>query len=181
VEAVRAACPGLPVGVSTGAWIEPDPVRRLDLIRSWSLPPDFVSVNLSETGAPDLIRALLGLGLGVEAGLSTETGARVLLAEGLASPCLRILVEPRRDDGPDAVAAAAAIDAVLDADGVTVERVHHSYGQATWPVIRAALARGWNVRAGLEDSLTLPDGSAARDNAELVKAAIDLERDPLAA
>lgn len=40
---------GVPVGVSTGAWIEPDLERRLVLIRGWSAP-DYASVNLSEDG-----------------------------------------------------------------------------------------------------------------------------------
>jgi len=48
VRAVRAAC-GVPVGVSTGAWIEPDLERRLDLIGAWN-EPDYASVNVSEDG-----------------------------------------------------------------------------------------------------------------------------------
>ncbi|HSR26246.1 MAG TPA: 3-keto-5-aminohexanoate cleavage protein, partial [Candidatus Eisenbacteria bacterium] len=32
VAAIRAACPRLPVGLSTAAWIEPDPGRRLQLV-----------------------------------------------------------------------------------------------------------------------------------------------------
>jgi uncharacterized protein (DUF849 family) len=46
VAAVRAAC-GMPVGVSTGAWVEPDLGRRLELVARWSAP-DYTSVNLSE-------------------------------------------------------------------------------------------------------------------------------------
>src|SRR5215213_7525336 len=34
---VRAAC-GVPVGVTTGAWIEPDVERRLALVRAWTAP-----------------------------------------------------------------------------------------------------------------------------------------------
>ena len=43
-----------------------------------------------------------------------------------------------------------------------------------WPVIEAMLARGRDVRVGLEDVLTLADGRPARDNAELVAAAVAL-------
>ena len=38
------------------------------------------------------------------------------------------------------------------------------------------LARGRDVRVGLEDVLTLPDGRLARDNAELVATAVVLTR-----
>ena len=34
IEAVRTACPNVPIGVSTGAWIEPDAERRVKLIRA---------------------------------------------------------------------------------------------------------------------------------------------------
>ena len=54
VAAVRDAC-GVPVGVSTGAWIEPDLERRLELIAGWSAP-DYASVNLSEDGAAETMR-----------------------------------------------------------------------------------------------------------------------------
>src|SRR5690606_19167769 len=40
----------VPVGVSTGAWIEPDLEKRLALVRSW-YGPDYASVNCSEDGA----------------------------------------------------------------------------------------------------------------------------------
>ena len=53
VATVRAAC-GVPVGVSTGAWIERDLERRLELIRAWR-EPDYASVNLSEPGAPEVL------------------------------------------------------------------------------------------------------------------------------
>ena len=43
VAAVRDAC-RVPVGVSTGAWIEPDLERRTGLVRRWSAP-DYASVN----------------------------------------------------------------------------------------------------------------------------------------
>ncbi|WP_422662751.1 3-keto-5-aminohexanoate cleavage protein [Pseudonocardia sp.] len=32
LEAVRAEAPGIPVGVTTGAWVEPDPRRRAELV-----------------------------------------------------------------------------------------------------------------------------------------------------
>ena len=176
VTAIRAACPGLPVGLTTGAWIEPDPARRLALIEAWSPRPDFVSVNVHEAGAADLMRALPGLGIGVEAGVWTVEEAHHLLAEELVHTCLRILVEPHEPDDTAAVATSIGVDRLLDEAGVTLPRVHHGRGAATWAVIRSALARGRDVRVGLEDVLTLPNGRTARDNADLVAAAVILTR-----
>jgi uncharacterized protein (DUF849 family) len=48
VHRVREAC-GVPVGVTTGAWIEPDIARRVELVRGWRAP-DYTSVNISEPG-----------------------------------------------------------------------------------------------------------------------------------
>jgi uncharacterized protein (DUF849 family) len=40
MEAIRRACPGLPVGITTAAWVEPDPERRVWLVERWdALPP----------------------------------------------------------------------------------------------------------------------------------------------
>jgi uncharacterized protein (DUF849 family) len=174
VEAIRSACPGLPVGLSTAATIEPDAERRLHLVRGGSAKPDFVSVNLFEPGAPELVRALPTLEIGVEAGLETIADASLLVAEELAPACLRVLVEVAEADPAAALTTAAAIDEVLDEAGISLQRVYHGYGDTTWRVIEAALAKGRHVRVGLEDTLTLPDGRLARDNAELVVAALGL-------
>lgn len=45
-------------------------------------------------------------------------------------------------------------------------------GPATWPVLAEAVRRGLDARIGLEDTLHLPDGSPAADNAALVAAAV---------
>jgi uncharacterized protein (DUF849 family) len=46
LTAIRKACPGLEVGISTAAYIEPELSRRLALIDARTVLPDFVSVNL---------------------------------------------------------------------------------------------------------------------------------------
>ena len=43
--------------------------------------------------------------------------------------------------------------------------------QGAWPLLEIALRRGYDVRIGLEDTLYLPDGHLAADNAQLVAAA----------
>jgi uncharacterized protein (DUF849 family) len=172
--AIRAASPGLPVGLSTGAWIEPDPGRRLELIAAWDPRPDFVSVNLHEPGSVELVRALRELGIGAEAGVWNALSARRLVEEDLAALCVRVLVEPREADPAAALVTVAAVDAVLDEAAVDLQRVYHGRDEAAWPVLQAMLARGRDVRVGLEDVLTLPDGRPARDNAELVSTALAL-------
>ena len=53
---------------------------------------------------------------------------------------------------------------------ITVPRLHHGVGPATWPVIAAAARRVLSVRIGFEDVLTLADGESAASNSELVAA-----------
>ena len=46
LTAIREACPGLEVGISTAAYIEPDLPLRLDLIDAWTaLPVNTVAVS----------------------------------------------------------------------------------------------------------------------------------------
>lgn len=171
VSAVRAACPGVPIGVTTGAWILRDVALRTEMIAAWDVLPDFASVNWAEEGAPDLTQQLLNRGIGVEAGLFTVADARAFAASPLAARCLRALVEVRERDGVDAVTQAAAMDDVLVGGGLGIPLLHHGFGADTWLVLEAALVRGRDIRVGLEDTFTLPDGSQARDNAELVAGA----------
>ena len=172
VAAVAEAC-GVPVGVATGAWVEPDPERRAALVATWRAPA-FASVNLSEEGAGPVMRALLDAGIGIEAGVWTVAEADALAATGLADRVARVLVEPMDGDDDTAVRRARAIDARLDDHGVTSERVHHGEGAATWAVLRAAVRRGRGIRVGLEDTLVLPGGARAGTNAELVATAARL-------
>lgn len=172
--AIRHACPGIPVGLSTAAWIVPDPTRRR-LIQSWTEWPDFASVNFSEPGATDLCRVLLELGVGIEAGVWTLADAETLLASGYLHHLVRVLVEPLDPDPVAAEAEADRITMALDRADVT-PRVYHGSGMATWRVIEFALEAGWDVRVGLEDTLQLPDGSPAAGNAELVTKAVDVAR-----
>jgi uncharacterized protein (DUF849 family) len=174
-NAVRSVCPGVPVGVTTAAWIEPDLARRLDAIGAWSVLPDYASVNLSEEGAIDIIDLLNERGVGVEAGVWTLDDARLLIDEGLDAACLRILVEVEAvDAAEEAVTLAAAIDFVLDDGLAQSPRLHHGAGAATWQVIEEAMERGHDVRIGLEDTLVGSDGLLIESNAALVAQVADL-------
>ncbi|HEX2085598.1 MAG TPA: 3-keto-5-aminohexanoate cleavage protein [Solirubrobacteraceae bacterium] len=168
VARVRAAC-RVPVGVATGAWVEPDPERRAALVAAWR-EPDFASVNLSEEGAPGVMRALLAAGIGVEAGVWSPEDAERLAATGPADRLTRVLVEVMEGG----VAEAQAIEVALDELGIRGPRVLHGEEAACWPVLAYARSTGRDTRIGLEDTLALPDGTPAPSNEALVRAALAL-------
>lgn len=176
VITVRSAC-GVPVGVTTGEWIEPDLDRRLTMVRAWRAP-DYSSVNLSEPGSIDVMRALLDAGVGIEAGVWTVADAHALISSGLADKVTRILVEPGEQQvGTDAergLALVNEIHTVLDRHGVTAPRLQHGDGAITWPLLTDAIRRGIDTRVGLEDTLRGPDGEITAGNEALVRAAAGL-------
>ena len=171
VRAVREACPGVPVGVTTGAWAEPDPERRRAAVAAWTELPDYASVNWHEAGADDLADLLLSRGVGVVAGIWDGVG----LAGWRRSPrrrvCLRLLVEL-----PDEAASRVRVHAdalvarvVREVPGLPI--LLHGEERSAWAAFDLAVERGLDVRIGLEDTLVLPDGLVAPDNAALVRAA----------
>jgi uncharacterized protein (DUF849 family) len=172
--AVRAACPGVPISLSTSADIEPDPERRADLLAGWTELPDLVTANQGEAGILDLCEALLEHGVGIEAGLLSVADALRFAHSGLAPRCVRALVEPLGGEPAAALAEAAEIEAVLLADEVRIEQVHHGDEIASWAVNRRAIPLGHGIRTGLEDTTVLPDGRQAENNADLVRAAARL-------
>ncbi|MEU1359472.1 3-keto-5-aminohexanoate cleavage protein [Micromonospora zamorensis] len=196
LTAIRAARPGLPVGVSTGAWIEPAPAARVAAVRSWSVLPDFASVNAHEAGAEAVAVALHERGVLVEVGLWTLDAVEAYRSWRV--PVGRILVECMAQEVPVAVADAGRILAALPAstrmpaappsstgvpagspsaarspqDAVAPPVLLHAEGPATWAVLAEAVSRGLHTRIGLEDTLLLPDGRPAPGNAALVTAAL---------
>jgi uncharacterized protein (DUF849 family) len=54
--------------------------------------------------------------------------------------------------------------------------VGNGEGSSAWPILRHAAELGLPTRIGLEDTLELSDGALARDNADLVRHALDLIR-----
>jgi len=166
VAAIRAAVPGLPIGLSTAAAIDPDPFARAAAISAWRTPPDSVSVNVGELGWAGIMRAALHAGVGVEAGLASPGEAEELASSPFAHRLTRALVEV------DGGAAQAREIAELIPCGVP--QLWHGVAQRTWEVLAAGAAAGHDVRIGLEDVLVLPDGQSASGNAELVARAVEL-------
>jgi uncharacterized protein (DUF849 family) len=171
LTAIRNACPGYAIGVSTETSIEPDNVKRLRAIEAWTVLPDYASVNFSEEGVEDLCTLMLVKGVGIEAGLSSVEDAQLLVRLGIAERCTRLLIEPDEQNIDEAWATAQQIEYLLSDVGIQTPRLLHGYEQTTWPLLTIALERGYDVRIGFEDTMTLPDGQVAEDNASLVKTA----------
>lgn len=177
VTAVREAVPGVPVGVTTGAWTSGGPGERLRAVAGWVVLPDLASVNWHEEGAAELATALLGRGVEVEVGLCTIDDAHAWKSWPDAGRCLRVLVElGERGPVPDPESEADAMLREL-ADGPRLPVLLHGREECTWPLVRYALELGHDTRVGLEDVLELPDGRPAPAegaNAALVAAALAL-------
>jgi hypothetical protein len=120
--------------------------------------------------------------IGVEAGLFDAAAAETFVTSGLARRCLRILLEPRGADAAAAIRSADDMIAVLDRAGITgttIPRLLHGSNVTAWGVLDEAAKRGYDTRAGLEDTLVMPDGTPAPDNASiLVEALRRVEHSP---
>jgi uncharacterized protein (DUF849 family) len=173
LRAVRMACPGIPISLSTSEAIEPHP-QRLETIARWTELPELVTANQGEAGIVELCELLIARGVGIEAGLLHLDDAHRFVSSGLPERCVRVLIEPLDAEPAAAVAHAEAMERVLADTGVSLEQVHHGDGIATWHVMARALKRGHGTRAGLEDTTRLPDGRLAPDNASLVKVAAEM-------
>ena len=174
LAAIRARVPGTPVGVSTGWWIAPGGRARQAPIAAWQVLPDYVSVNLIEEDAPEVIALALGKGIGVEVGLWSVADAERFVALADAPRCLRTLLEINEQDVAEAIAATEGIRAVLARAGLGLPSMLHGYEATKWRRYREALRRGLDTRIGLEDGKHLPSGAVAESNEALIRAASDL-------
>jgi uncharacterized protein (DUF849 family) len=165
------------VGLTTGAWIVPERADRIAMIREWE-GVDVATVNLSEDGFDEVMRALLDVGVGIDVGLWSPAEMPALLASGLLPQAARVSIEldagePYFLEGPPETVAQRVND-LLDEAGSTCPRLTHGMSDWTWPLVRDAFRRGHDTRVGFEDSLLLPDGRTATSNADLVRAAVAL-------
>lgn len=171
VTAVRHAVPGLPLGVTTGLWALPDEKERLRAVEAWSVLPDFASVNWHEPGSEQLAELLLSSGVGVEAGIFHAEAAASWAASETAPHCMRVMIELQGDGD---IATADDLLSQVMAAGSPAPVLLHGLDESCWPLLQHAGLRGVQVRIGLEDTLRLPDGSTAPDNAALVSAAVGM-------
>lgn len=165
------------IGLTTGEWIVPDLPRRLSMIREWE-EVDCATVNLSEKGFERVMDVMLGAGIGIDVGLWAPAELDILLASGFLQHAQRISIELAPGEpyflGGAPSAVAQQVNNALDAAGSTCPRLTHGMNGWTWPLVGDAFRRGHDTRVGFEDSVLLPDGSQAQNNAQLVRAAIAL-------
>jgi uncharacterized protein (DUF849 family) len=167
------------IGLTTGEWIVPDLRARVAMIREWE-GVDCATVNLSEDGYEDVMAAMLDVGVGIDVGLWAPVELGLLVRSGLLPKVQRVSIEldpgePYFLRGP-ATDVAEEVNAGLDAAGSTCPRLTHGMGDWTWRLVEDAFRRGHDTRVGFEDSALLPDGTTAASNADLVRAALDLQR-----
>lgn len=173
VSAVRAAAPGVPVGVTTGAWATADPHARAAQVRTWTVLPDHASVNWHEDGASHVAAALLDRGVGIEAGIYSGTPAAQRFLDWSGSHrVLRVLAEITETDPQDALHAASGL--LEELKSATAPILLHGEDNTAWPILQLAASRGLDARIGLEDVLHLPDGAPAPGNAALIRAAREI-------
>lgn len=171
LEAVRAAAPGMPVGISTGGWIPPGGAARLAPMRGWTVLPDFVSVNVHEPEAEAIVALMQARGIGVEAGLASMAAAERFVTTRMPRYSLRVLIEIGDNPAEQAEREAVAILGLLERSGVQLPVLAHGEGASVWPMVEFAARRGLATRVGLEDGHALPGGALAVNNAALVAAA----------
>ena len=166
---LRKELPYAKLGISTGEWILPDSKKRIEVIKSWEMLPDFVSVNFDEEAAEEISEILIGKNIGVEAGISFPDEAEKFVKSKIAERCLRILIEPIEQDITEAEKNINEIELILNKSNNSIPRLLHGFDKIVWDLIKISVKRGHSTRVGLEDTLTLPDGKIAKSNAELVK------------
>ena len=77
VRAIRAACPGTPLGVTTGLWTTGgDAARRLACVASWDELPDYASANAADSGSESCASCSPNAGLGSRWGCGRSTAPR---------------------------------------------------------------------------------------------------------
>lgn len=153
IATVRAAVPGIEISVSTHV-----PGSRVMLIGSWAPlaagRPDIASVHVGDPGWRELAQALHRVNVGVE--LVVEAPGQ--LGE-LPPGATRITVT---------AAAATAEQLLREVEPLGLPILLHGRENDAWPVFTYAARLEHGVRMGLEDTLTMPDGRTAKNNAELV-------------
>ncbi|MEU5976563.1 3-keto-5-aminohexanoate cleavage protein [Streptomyces sp. NPDC047315] len=177
LNAIRAVAPDAVVGTTTGLWTCSGPEERYALVEAWDVLPDFASVAFSEQGAAQTAELVRARGMVLESAVWTMDDVPALLASPTLHDNVRILIEPVEEDPVEAVAAARAMAERVRAAGVRCPILYHGDGPTVWPLVRAAAEDGHQARIGFEDGTTLPDGSAAPDNAALVWAVHELTAD----
>ncbi len=171
ITTVKKISSKIKIGISTGEWIEPDLTQRVKLIESWTVVPDFVSVNIIEDNVQEVTNALIKKGVTIEAGLSEKKAAEIFVNSNLKEYCERILIEPEEEILEEALVTVSAIESILNQENNKVKILLHGFNSASWGLIREAKRREYDSIIGLEDTIYLENGVKVKNNLELIMAA----------
>jgi uncharacterized protein (DUF849 family) len=154
-------------------------------------PPDMATVNVRPP-APDLpahreearqiLEACDRAGVAPEPGVGDFDGVgdvEALYEDGLLAHAPWVLLELGPTSGSDAALSGTPQNLVRLKDALSgtlgaLRWVAHAEDGATPAVCATAAALGGSIRVGLEDTPYLPDGAAAKSNAQLVERAVGL-------
>jgi beta-keto acid cleavage enzyme len=165
------------MGLTTGAWIVPDLADRIAMIREWE-NVDCATANLSEEGFEEVMSTMFDVGIGIDAGLWAPVEVDRLIQSGVLPLVQRVSIELGPGEpyflSGDPTRLAQQMNDELDRAGSTCPRLTHGMEHWTWPLVEYAFRCGHDTRVGFEDSVLLPDGTIARDNAHVVEAAVAL-------
>ncbi|UTX54673.1 3-keto-5-aminohexanoate cleavage protein [Leucobacter aridicollis] len=172
VRAVREEDPTIVVGTTTGLWTCADHADRMAKIEAWEAEwlPDFASVAFCEEGAAEAAQAVLARGMVLESAVWSMDDVPALLASPTLHDNVRVLIEPLAEDPDQAVRDCREMAAALRAGGVTAPLLYHGLEGTTWPVVRAAIADGVEVRVGIEDVVSSEDGAIASNSIQVAEA-----------
>jgi uncharacterized protein (DUF849 family) len=155
IATVRAAVPGIEIGVSTDV-----DGPQAAVIGSWAPlatgRPDIASVRVGRPGWQEVVEALHGVNVAVELVVAGVGAARLLTTVDRVA---RLRVTATRANAEELLALLEPLQRPILLHGVDDE---------AWPVLDRAGRLEHSTRMGLADTLTLPDGRPARNNVELV-------------
>lgn len=171
IGGLRKNLKNIPIGISTGEWIEPNLNKRLEYIDSWKILPDFVSINYDENGFEKVTNLITKKGIKIEAGLSSLESAKNFTKSNLKGDFLRILIEPQEQTLDLAIENVNRIENHIKSCGIKLPFLLHGTDKTCWDLLKIAFEKNYLTRIGFEDTLTMPNGEKAKSNDELIRQA----------
>lgn len=168
---LRKKLNNVPIGISTGEWIEPNLDKRLEQIGSWKNLPDFVSINYDENGFEKVTELISKKGIKIEIGLSSLESAKNFTKNNFKGDFLRILIEPQEQTLESAIETVNQIENHINNCKIQLPFLLHGFDKTCWNLIELAFKKNYETRIGFEDTLTLPNGKNAKSNMELLEQA----------
>lgn len=175
IEKLRTNLKNIPIGISTGEWIEPDLNKRLEQISSWQNLPDFVSINYHEIGFEEVTKLISEKGIKIEIGLNSLKSAENFTTSNLQGDFLRILIEPQEQMLKLAIETVIKIENHINNCNIKLPFLLHGLNNTCWDLLTLAIKKNYQTRIGFEDTMTLPNEEKAKSNMELIEQALRIK------